>query len=141
MVPTTRHAAASAIYRVEPYVACQFIYGPESDRPGEGSHSWATGTAAWMLVVVWEWMLGVRPELVGLRIDPCLPSSWTRAKMTRTYRGAIYEIEIEKPAGVCKGEVRMVLDGEELDGNIVPSREDGTRHSVKIVVCRVSGKW
>jgi hypothetical protein len=49
--------------RVEPYVACQFIYGPESDRPGEGSYSWATGTAAWTLVVVWEWMPGARPEL------------------------------------------------------------------------------
>ena len=60
MVPTTRHAAAPEIYRVEPYVACRFIYGPESDRPGEGSHSCATDTAAWMLIVV-------RPELEGLR--------------------------------------------------------------------------
>jgi hypothetical protein len=47
---------------VESYIACQFICGPESDRPGEGSYSWATGTAAWTLVVVWEWMPGVRPE-------------------------------------------------------------------------------
>jgi cellobiose phosphorylase len=45
--------ADAEVCRVEPYVACQFIYGPESDRPGESSHSWATGTAAWTLVVVW----------------------------------------------------------------------------------------
>jgi cellobiose phosphorylase len=54
MMPTTRHAAASEIYRVKPYVACQFISGPESDRPDEGSHSWATGTAAWTLIVARE---------------------------------------------------------------------------------------
>jgi cellobiose phosphorylase len=75
--------ADAEVYRVEPYVACQFIYGPESDRPGEGSHSWATGTAAWRLVVVREWMPGVRPELEGVRIAPCLSSGWTRAKLTR----------------------------------------------------------
>jgi cellobiose phosphorylase len=70
MMPATRHAAAPEIYRVEPYVACQFIYGPESDQPGDGPHSWATGTAAWRLIVVWEWMPGVRPELDGLWVDP-----------------------------------------------------------------------
>jgi cellobiose phosphorylase len=59
-----------------------------------------TGTAAWTLIVVWEWMLGVRPELDGLLIDPCLPSAWTGARMTRAYRGATYEIAIEKPAFV-----------------------------------------
>jgi len=71
------------VYRVEPYVACQFIPGPESDRPGEGSHSWATGTTAWTLSVVWEWMPGVRPELERGRIDPYLPSGWTGARLTR----------------------------------------------------------
>jgi hypothetical protein len=55
--------ADAEVYRVESYAACQFIYGPESDRPGDGSHSWATGTAAWTLVVVWGWMPGARPEL------------------------------------------------------------------------------
>jgi cellobiose phosphorylase len=64
--------ADAEVYRVEPYVACQFICGPGSDRPGEGSHSWATGTAAWALIAVWGWMPGVRPELEGLWIDPCL---------------------------------------------------------------------
>jgi len=98
MMPATRHAAAPEFYRVEPYVACQFICGPESDCPGEGSYSWATRTAAWTLSGVWGWMPGVRPELEGLRVGPCLPSGWTQAKMPRNYRSATYEIEIEKLA-------------------------------------------
>jgi cellobiose phosphorylase len=134
MLPTTRHEAAPDVYRVEPYVACQFIYGPETDRPGEGSHSWATGTAAWTLIVVWEWILGVRPELDGLRVDPCLPSAWTRAGMTRRFRGAVYEIEIEKPEGVQKGEVTLYVDGVELPENLVKPHGDGKLHRVRAVV-------
>jgi cellobiose phosphorylase len=134
MMPTTRHEADAGVYRVEPYVACQFIYGPESDRPGEGSHSWATGTAAWTLIVVWEWMFGVRPELDGLLIDPCLPSAWTGARLTRAYRGATYDIEIQKPKGVCRGEVHLLLDGEKLPSNVIPPQSDGKRHTVEVIV-------
>jgi cellobiose phosphorylase len=134
MLPTTRHEADPDLYRIEPYVACQFIYGPESDRPGEGSHSWATGTAAWTLLVVWEWMLGVRAELDGLRIDPCLPSAWTAARMTRAYRGATYDIRIEKPKGVCRGRVQLFLDGRELPSNVVSPQNDGQRHEVRVIV-------
>jgi cellobiose phosphorylase len=65
--------ADAEVCRVEPCIACQFVYGPESDRPGEGSHSWATGTAAWTLIVVREWMPGVRPESEVLWIDACMP--------------------------------------------------------------------
>ena len=117
--------ASVEVYRLEPCIACQFICGPESDWRGEGSHSWATGTAAWTLIVAWEWMLGVRPELEGLRIDACLPLGQTRAKMTRTYRGATYEIEIEKPEGICKGRAKVILDGEELAGDVIPPQGDG----------------
>ena len=134
MLPTTCHEAGPDIYRIEPYVACQFIYAPQSDRPGEGSHAWATGTACWTLINVWEHILGVRPEVDGLRIDPCLPSDWTRCKMTRNFRGATYEISIEKPAGICKGKVTVTLDGEELPDNLIPPQGDEEVHEVRASV-------
>jgi len=132
MLPPTRHEADPDLYRVEPYVACQFIYAPESQRPGEGSHSWATGTACWTLLNVWEHMLGVRPEIGGLRIDPCLPSAWTRCRMRRHFRGATYDIEITKPRGVCKGKVTVTLDGAALPDNLVPPQGQGTVHTVAV---------
>jgi cellobiose phosphorylase len=135
MLPTTRHEADPDLYRIEPYVACQFIYAPESGRAGEGSHSWATGTACWTLLNVWEHILGVRPEVDGLRIDPCLPSHWTKAKMTRNYRGATYEIEITKPKGICKGAVTLTLDGETLADNLIPPQNDGKTHKAKASIC------
>lgn len=134
MLPTTYHERDPELYRVEPYVACQYIYGPESDRPGEGSHSWSTGSAAWTQLVVWEWILGVRPEVAGLRMDPCMPSHWTEARMTRSYRGATYEIRFTKPEGICKGKVTVTLDGKELPDNLIPPQHDGVVHQVMVTV-------
>jgi cellobiose phosphorylase len=136
MLPTTRHEADPDLYRIEPYVACQFLYAPESGRPGEGSHSWATGTACWTLLNVWEHLLGIVPELDGLRIDPCLPSAWTRARMTRRFRGATYEIAIEKERGYCRGRVVLDLDGKPLPGPVVPPASDGGTHRVRARVLR-----
>jgi cellobiose phosphorylase len=134
MLPTTRHEKAPDIYRIEPYAACQFIYGPESDRPGEGSHSWATGTAAWTLIVVWEWILGVRAELEGLRVDPCLPSDWTWARISRKYNNAMYHISISKPKGVCKGDVKITVDGIEQPTNMIKPVDDGGEHQVEVLI-------
>ena len=43
---------------------------------GEAKNSWLTGTAAWNYVAITQWILGIRPEHDGLRIDPCLPAAW-----------------------------------------------------------------
>ena len=134
MSPITRHEADPDLYRLEPYAACQFIYAPESGRPGEGSHSWATGTAAWTLIVVWEWIFGVRPETGGLRIDPCMPSHWTRARMQRRYRGADYDIRITKAEGIQKGKVTVELDGVKLPDNLIPPPTGAGSHVVKVTV-------
>jgi cellobiose phosphorylase len=132
MLPSTRHEADPDLYRIEPYVACQFIYAKESGRPGEGSHAWATGTACWTLLNVWEHLLGIVPEMDGLHINPCLPSAWTKAKMTRQYRGATYEITIHKPAGIQKSKVTVTLDGKQLPGNVIAPQNDGKKHSVVV---------
>lgn len=58
--------------------------------------------------------------------------------MTRTYRGAMYEIEIEKPEGMCRGRERVILDGEELAGNVLPPQGDRLKRSVRVVVRRAT---
>lgn len=134
MSPITRHEADPDLYRIEPYAACQFIYAPESGRPGEGSHSWATGTAAWTLIVVWEWILGVRPEVEGLRIDPCLPSEWTEASMERAYRGGKLAISIRKTKGISKGKTKVFLDDQELPDNLIRPDQVKGDHQVRVEI-------
>ena len=84
-------------------------------------------------------MLGVRPEWDGLRIEPCLPPGWTRAAMTRPYRGCMYDIHIDRAsveqtqtwAGGLHAEIS--LDGKRLPGNVIPApTELGRRHDVRV---------
>lgn len=70
----------SEIHKMEPYVYSQMIAGKDAVRFGEAKNSWLTGTAAWNFVAITQYILGVRPELNGLIVDPCIPSSWTGYK-------------------------------------------------------------
>jgi cellobiose phosphorylase len=54
--------------------------------------------------------------------------------MTRAYRGATYDIEFSKPAGVQKGKVSLTLDGKKLPDNYIRSDGQGGRHKVKVTI-------
>ena len=109
----------SELHRCEPYVYAQMIAGSAAATRGEAKNSWLTGSASWNLVAITQWILGIRPEHEGLRIDPCLPSSCDGFRAVRRYRGATYRIAIHKPVGIT-GRVRSLLvDGESVDGTLV----------------------
>jgi len=110
----------SALRRMEPYVYCQMIAGKDATRHGEGKNSWLTGTAAWTFTSISQYILGIRPEYDGLRIDPCIPKTMRGFKVTRKYRGAEYEITVDNSAGVEKGVKKITVNGKEIDGNILP---------------------
>jgi cellobiose phosphorylase len=87
--------------------------------------------------VVTQWVLGVRPEWDGLRIDPCLPPGWPGARMVRPYRGCTYDIQIERVADLPDdGQAQVRLDGTRLSSNVItPSPQPGRHHEV-LVRCR-----
>jgi cellobiose phosphorylase len=120
----------SELHRTEPYVFSQMIAGREAWRPGEAKNSWLTGTAAWSFYAASQYILGIRPELDGLRIDPCIPPSWPGFSVSRRFRGVVYEIEVRNPRGVAKGVRSLMVDGEPLAGNVVPVFAPGSRHEV-----------
>ncbi len=106
--------------RTEPYVYCQMVAGRDAPTFGEGKNSWLTGTAAWTFMNVSQYILGIRPTLNGLTIDPCLPSSIKGFSCERLYRGVRYHIRVEKPEGVSKGVRALVVDGKPVEGNLIP---------------------
>ena len=116
----------SDIHRCEPYVYAQMIAGKEAPTPGEAKNSWLTGSAAWNYVAITQWILGIRPEHGGLRIDPCLPSDWDGFEAVRRFRGATYRIAIGKPVGVTGRITSLLVDGRQVDGNIVAPAPEGS---------------
>ncbi|HZA78135.1 MAG TPA: glycosyl hydrolase family 65 protein [Acidimicrobiales bacterium] len=107
-------------HRCEPYVYAQMIAGKDAPSPGEAKNSWLTGTAAWNLVAITQWILGIRPDHDGLRIDPCLPADWDGFTASRRFRGARYHITVTKRRGAHGRVSRLVVDGQPVDGNLVP---------------------
>ena len=108
-------------YWAEPYVLPGNVDGPASPHHGRGGWTWYTGSAAWLHRVIAEWVLGVRPEWDGLRIDPCLPLDWNHAEMTRPFRGHRYRIVIERSDALHdRAGAQITLDGVALASNLVP---------------------
>jgi len=124
----------SEVHRMEPYVYSQMIAGKDAKRHGEAKNSWLTGTAAWNFVAVSQYILGIRAELDGLRVDPCIPTQWNGFTVRRSFRNALYEITVENPHHVSKGVRTIVADGKEIAGNVLPVYNDGNKHIIMVVM-------
>ena len=110
------------------------IAGKEASKPGEAKNSWLSGTASWNFFAITQYILGVKTDYDGLVIDPCIPSKWDGFKMTREYRGATYNIEVQNPEHISKGVKRILVNGSEIDSKIVPILEAGKEHSVQVIM-------
>ncbi len=102
-----RARSIGELHRCEPYVYAQMIAGKDAPTHGEAKNSWLTGTAAWNYVAITQWILGIRPEHDGLRVDPCVPSDWDGFRVVRRFRGATYDITVRVGRGAAVGAPRI----------------------------------
>ena len=85
-------------------------------------------------VAVTQWILGIRPEHDGLRIDPCVPVSWNGFTARVGSVGATYEITVRRSETSQSGRgTRLVVDGVGLAGNVVPIAPAGATVVVEAV--------
>ena len=124
----------SEIHRTEPYIYCQMVAGRDAKFHGEGKNSWLTGTAAWTFVNISQYILGVYPTHAGLSINPCTPKGFGDFTLTRSYRGANYNIHVKNPDDVEKGVLRMIVDGVEIAGNVIPYDKSKKEINVEVVM-------
>ena len=118
----------------EPYSYCQFIVGRDHKAFGRARHPFMTGTGGWAYFSATRYMLGVKPQFDHLQIDPCVPADWKEFKVSREFRGAMYEITVLNPEGVMKGVSKLYLDGVETQQ--IPVCDAGSRHEVTVVMGR-----
>jgi cellobiose phosphorylase len=113
----------SEIHRTEPYVYSQMVAGKDAAREGEAKNSWLTGTAAWNYVAIAHHILGIRPELDGLRVSPCIGPEIPSFTVTRRCRGAVYRIRVTN--SLNHEEPTLVVDDSPIEGTLVPYAETG----------------
>lgn len=107
----------SDVHRMEPYVYAQMIAGKDAVNHGEAKNSWLTGTAAYNYVAVTQHILGIRAELDGLRVKPCLPKHIGEVSVKRVLRGVTFDITIKNRG---TGSHKLTADGQPVDGVVVP---------------------
>ena len=133
ILPATKNKIAN-IHLTEGYIYSQFITGRDNPNFGRARNSWLTGTAAWNLVAITNYILGIRPDYNGLIVDPCIPKKWKEFSVRRVFRGSTYDIEISNPKGISKGIKSLLVDGKRIEGNTAPVFRDKKVHKVKAVL-------
>jgi len=118
-LPVAQNECAE-IREIEPYVHCQSTHSQFSEKFGRSRVPWLSGTASWAHFTATNYLLGIRPEPEGLRIDPVIPGDWPGFKVARKFRGSPIRIEVKNPKGKNRGITELTVNGTPVGGNLVP---------------------
>ncbi|MGN0866313.1 MAG: GH36-type glycosyl hydrolase domain-containing protein [Oligosphaeraceae bacterium] len=126
IMPQRRSADSADLYEREPYAFASWCYGPDNASFGKAALSHLTGGASWIYRTATEFLLGIRPEKGGLRIVPCIPQEWDGYSVERTLAGVRYVIEVRNPDHKSSQNLKLAVDGVEIDGNFVKHPAPGS---------------
>jgi cyclic beta-1,2-glucan synthetase len=131
--PLVRTATPEGVarYKVEPYVVAADVYTAEGQL-GRGGWTWYTGSASWMYRVALEAILGFDKQGDVLRVLPRVPASWPELTIDYRFGGSVYRILVRSPGLVREGGVQVTVDGERVEGDAIPLRDDGRSHEVVV---------
>ena len=124
------------ILRTGPWIPEYYISSDNPNWPGRGEYPLLTASAGWTRFVFQNYFFGVRGELEGLRIDPCLPSApaFAETGLAIHFRGAEYDIKFHNTALKKNMFVKKItVDGNEIKGNLISPFKEG-RHTVDVVL-------
>ena len=115
------------VHRCEPYVYAQMIAGRDGAdatarrrtpgspgrRPGTSSRSPSGSSAS-------------GPSTTACGSTRACPSEWDGFRAVRRFRGATYRIAVGKPVGITGRITSLLVDGRQIDGNIVAPAPEGS---------------
>jgi len=125
----------SSISGAEPYVFTN-CYSTHPKYYGKSYGSWTTGTSAWSMRGLYEGIMGLKRSLEGLKIEPAFPAEWERAEVKREFRGCKYHVVIENPDLIESQSMRIWVDQQLIEGNLLPLFSDGEVHEVRVLITR-----
>ena len=109
------------IRHLEPYCYGQFTEGRASEHFGRSHVHWLTGTASTVMVGCVEGILGMRPDMNGIRIAPSIPKTWDGLVIDKNFRGKHLHIAVKNPQHKECGFTNLVLNGTVLKDNYIPA--------------------
>ena len=129
----TKTDAELEIYKTEPYAIAADVYS-NPQHIGRGGWTWYTGAAGWLYRAALENILGFQKHGETLSIEPCIPADWKEFEITYRHKTATYHIRVENPHGVCRGSVKIEVEGKMISSNRIKLIDDGREHTVRITI-------
>jgi cellobiose phosphorylase len=120
-------------YKVEPYVMPGDVY-TLAGQVGRGGWTWYTGAAAWTYRIWLEEIFGFQRRGDKLTINPVIPKDWPGFRLRYRFGNTMYHIGVENPDHCSRGVAVVELDGVTVADKIVPLRDDGKPHGVRVVL-------
>jgi len=108
---------------IEPYIYGQFTEGNASPYHGRSHVHWLTGTASTIMVGSVEGILGMRPDINGIKIAPSIPSAWDKMTIDKDFRGKKLHITVLNPDHKESGFSSMTVNGKKFDSSYIPADE------------------
>ncbi|MDR2953379.1 MAG: N,N'-diacetylchitobiose phosphorylase [Treponema sp.] len=106
---------------IEPYAYSQFTESSDSPFEGRSHVHWLTGTASTVMVGSVEGILGLRPDIEGIRLAPAIPPAWKSLTMEKSFRGCKLNIKVNNPDGRESGCKKLAVNGTPVEGNYIPA--------------------
>ena len=122
------------IRKLEPYCYGQFTEGKASPHFGRSHVHWLTGTASTVMVGCVEGILGMRPNLEGLRLAPSIPASWDGFTAQKDFRGCKLSITVKNPSHVQSGCKELTVNGKKMEGNFIPASALAAKTEIVLVM-------
>lgn len=122
------------VRKLEPYCYGQFTEGKDSPHFGRSHVHWLTGTASTMMVGAVKGILGVRPDLHGLRLSPSIPAAWDGFTMEKSFRGKKLHITVQNPAHKESGFASLMLNGTAMLDNYILADKLATENEIVLTM-------
>ena len=136
MINPTSHARSPEgveRYRVEPYVIAADVYA-HPKHVGRGGWTWYTGSAGWMYQAGVRELLGIRRKGATLSVNPCVPAMWPGFWVEMRHGRSQYRIAINNSTHRPGDAHHAVLDGVEVDPDLIPFVDDGQAHEIVVTI-------
>ncbi|PSN64094.1 Six-hairpin glycosidase [Corynespora cassiicola Philippines] len=98
---------------------------------GRSSQLFNTGTVSWVYRALVDGLCGLRGERDGLSVFPQLPKEWEGMKVTREFRGAVFDVAIKRGD---VSDVTVKVGGKEIEGTLIENVKSGERYSVEVEI-------
>lgn len=95
---------------------------------GRSSQLFNTGTVGWVYRSIIEQLFGLKGSEEGLEINPQLPEKWKKTTVIRKFRGATFNISIERSSEVTNTE--LTVDGIKINTTTIKNIQQGKNYTV-----------